>query len=55
MAEFVKETPALPDAEDAVHVTHESYDERGTVHIARSVFERFPSTHEASGPTVCSS
>jgi len=40
----VKETAVLSDAEDAVHVTYESYDERGTVHISRGVFERVAST-----------
>jgi len=40
----VKETAVLSDADDAVHVTYESYDERGTVHISRGVFERIAST-----------
>lgn len=36
----VKETAILSGAEDAVHVTYESYDEHGNVQVSRGVFER---------------
>ena len=39
----VKETAVLSDSEDTVHVTYESYDECGNVHISLGVFERIVS------------
>ena len=36
----MKETAVLFEAEDVVHVTYESYHERGKIQIAHGVFDR---------------